>query len=95
MLARSTKPVSAEPAGGSRSWRASSVEREALVFRSVHYSLQAGPLRQMLPRWLTPGDLTVTHSDLGGGAFRFTLEIIHPRFGRLIRQSAVFREAAS
>jgi hypothetical protein len=72
-----------------------SVEREALVFRSVHYSLQAGPLRIVLPRWLTPGDLTVTHSDLGGGAFRFTLEIIHPRFGRLIRQSAVFREASS
>ena len=72
-----------------------SVEREALVFRSVHYSLQAGPLRIVLPPWLTPGDLTVTHSDLGGGVFRFTLEIIHPRFGRLIRQSAVFREAAS
>ena len=49
----------------------------------------------VLPSWLTPGDLTVTHSDLGGGTFRFTLEIIHPRFGRLIRQSAVFREAAS
>jgi hypothetical protein len=72
-----------------------SVEREALVFRSVHYSLQAGPLRMVLPPWLTPGDLTVTHSDLGGDVFRFTLEIIHPRFGRLIRQSAVFREAAS
>jgi hypothetical protein len=71
-----------------------SVEREALVFRSVHYSLQAGRLRMELPSWLTPGDLTVTHSDLGGGTFRFTLEIIHPRFGRLIRQSAVFREAA-
>jgi hypothetical protein len=71
-----------------------SVEREALVFRSVHYSLQAGRLRMVLPSWLTPGDLTVTHSDLGGGTFRFTLEIIHPRFGRLIRQSAVFREAA-
>ena len=71
------------------------VEREALVFRSVGYSLQLGPLRLPLPRWLTPGDLTVTHSDLGGGAFRFTLEIVHPRFGRLIRQSAVFREAAS
>src|SRR3978361_856966 len=38
------------------------VEREALVFRSVHYSLQAGPLRIVLPSWLTPGDLTVTHS---------------------------------
>ena len=72
-----------------------SVEDEALVFRSAGYSLQIGPLRLPLPQWLTPGDLTVTHSDLGGGTFRFTLEIVHPRFGMLIRQSAVFREAAS
>ena len=72
-----------------------SVEREALAFRSVDYAVQVGPWRLPLPPWLTPGDLTVTHSDLGDGAFRFTLEIIHPRFGRLLRQSAVFREAAS
>lgn len=71
------------------------VEHEALLFRSVGYALQVGGLRLSLPEWLTPGDLTVTHSDLGGGAFRFTLEIIHPRFGTLIRQSAVFREAES
>ena len=72
-----------------------SVEREALVFRSVGYALLIGRVRLPLPRWLTPGDLTVTHSDLGGGVFRFTLEIVHPRFGMLIRQSAMFREAAS
>lgn len=71
------------------------VEQEALVFHSVRYSLQLGPFRLRLPEWLTPGDLTVTHSDLGCGDFRFTLELIHPRFGRLIRQSAVFREASS
>jgi hypothetical protein len=72
-----------------------SVEHEALVFRSVGYALQIGRLRLPLPPWLTPGDLAVTHADVGGGVFRFTLEIIHPRFGMLIRQSAVFREAAS
>ena len=72
-----------------------SVEHEALVFRSVGYCLQLGPLRWPLPVWLTPGDLTVTHADLGCGTFRFTLEIIHPRFGMLLRQSAVFREATS
>ena len=27
--------------------------------------------------------------------FRFALDIVHPRFGRLLRQSAVFREATS
>lgn len=72
-----------------------SVEREALVFRNVGYSLQIGWWRLSLPSWLTPGDLTVTHSDLGGGKFRFALEIVHPRFGKLIRQSVVFMEAAS
>jgi hypothetical protein len=72
-----------------------SVEHEALVFRSVGYSLQIGPLKLRLAPRLTPGDLTVTHSDLGGGTFRFTLEIVHPRLGRLIYQSAVFMEAAS
>ena len=72
-----------------------SVEREALVFRSAGYSLQLGPLRLPLPVWLAPGDMTVTHSDLGCGTFRFTLEIIHHRFGMLVRQSAVFGEAAS
>ena len=71
------------------------VEHEALAFHSVGYALQIGRLRLPLPVWLTPGDLTVTHSDLGDGAFRFTLEIIHPRFGLLIRQSAMFREASS
>jgi hypothetical protein len=72
-----------------------SVENDALVFSSADYAVQIGPLRLPLPDWLTPGDLTVTHSDLGGGSFRFTLELIHPRFGWLLRQSAVFREATS
>lgn len=67
----------------------------ALAFHSTGYVLELFGHRWSLPRWLTPGDLTVTHSDLGGGAFRFTLEIIHPRFGRILRQSAVFREASS
>jgi hypothetical protein len=71
------------------------VENEALLFRSAGYYVRLGRLRLPLPEWLTPGDLTVSHSDLGGGAFRFTLEIVHPRFGMLLRQSAVFREASS
>ena len=72
-----------------------SVEHEVLCFRSTGYSLQLGRLRLPLPEWLTPGDLTVTHSDLGGGLFRFTLEVVHPLSGTLVRQSAVFREATS
>jgi Domain of unknown function (DUF4166) len=71
------------------------VDGEALVFRSAGYFLSIGALRLRLPDRLTPGALTVTHADLGGGNFRFTLEAVHPRFGLLVRQSAVFREAAS
>jgi hypothetical protein len=48
-----------------------------------------------LPAWLTPGALTVTHEDTGGGRFLFILEIAHPLFGEIVRQSAVFREAKS
>ncbi len=72
-----------------------SVECEALVFRSIGYFMGWGRLRLPLPEWLTPGALTVSHADLGDGAFRFTLEVIHPRFGEIVRQSAVFREAVS
>jgi hypothetical protein len=71
------------------------VEGEILTFRSAGYGLQLGRLWIPLPRWLTPGDLVVTHSDLGEGAFRFTLDVFHPRYGALIHQSAVFREAVS
>ncbi|MFK4506838.1 DUF4166 domain-containing protein [Bradyrhizobium daqingense] len=71
------------------------VEGETLTFRSAGYGLQLGHLWIPLPAWLTPGDLTVTHRDLGEGAFRFTLDVIHPRYGALIHQSASFREAVS
>jgi hypothetical protein len=71
-----------------------SVGHDALVFTSAGYAVRLGRLRLTLPDWLTPGELTVIHTDLGCGLFRFTLEIVHPRFGRLLRQSAVFREAA-
>ena len=69
------------------------VDGEDLLFRSAGYFVQAGRLKFWLPAFLTPGALTVTHTDLGGGEFQFTLEIVHPRFGMLVRQSAVFREA--
>jgi hypothetical protein len=69
------------------------VDGEDLLFRSAGYFVQAGRLKFWLPAFLTPGALTVTHTDLGGGEFQFALEILHPRFGTLVRQSAVFREA--
>jgi Domain of unknown function (DUF4166) len=65
----------------------------ALVFRAAHYFFQIGPWRIRLPRWASPGSLSVTHAELGDGRFLFKLDIIHPRLGRLICQTAAFQEA--
>jgi hypothetical protein len=66
-----------------------------LVFRSAGYFVQLLGRRVSLPGWLTPGALTVTHGELPDGRFSFTLDLVHPRFGALIRQAAVFREAGT
>ena len=68
---------------------------EALIFRSAGYFLQLFGRRLPLPAWLAPGALTVTHGALADGWFTFTLELRHPRFGALIRQTAAFREAGT
>jgi hypothetical protein len=65
----------------------------ALIFRAAHYFLQLGRFRLRLPAWLTPGVLAVTHAELGDGRFLFRLDITHPRLGRLICQTAAFKEA--
>jgi hypothetical protein len=65
-----------------------------LEFRSDSYFLKVFGRRFRLPAWLSPGLMTVTHIEQGDGLFEFTLEVNHPRFGLLIRQSALFRESA-
>jgi hypothetical protein len=67
----------------------------ALLFRSAGYFVALRGRRVHLPHWLTPGALTVTHGELADGWFSFTLDLVHPRFGALIRQTAVFREAGT
>ena len=65
----------------------------ALIFRAAHYFLQLGRFRLRLPAWATPGHLSVTHAELGDGRFLFKLDVVHPRLGRLICQTAAFKEA--
>jgi Domain of unknown function (DUF4166) len=72
-----------------------SVRNGALAFRSEHYFLQIFGRRLRLPRWLSPGEMIVTHVERGGGRFEFVLQVKHPRFGLMILQSAAFRESAS
>ncbi len=67
-------------------------EEDALVFRSAFYFATVLGLRLRLPRWAEPGALTITHRDLGGGRFAFTLALDHPLLGRLLGQDAVFRD---
>jgi uncharacterized protein DUF4166 len=40
-----------------------------------------------LPRWATPGTLTVRHIEVEGGWFVFAMEIVHPWLGMLGRES--------
>ncbi|MEI9997302.1 MAG: DUF4166 domain-containing protein [Rhizomicrobium sp.] len=69
------------------------VEDGVLKFRSAGYFLALGRMRLTLPRWAVPGDLTVTHAELGEGRFLFALDIVHPLFGAIIHQAAIFNEA--
>ena len=68
------------------------VEDGALHFFSDHYFLTIGGLRLRLPRWLSPGRMRVSHIDCGGGRFAFVLSLVHPWFGELLRQTAMFAE---
>jgi Domain of unknown function (DUF4166) len=73
--------------------RTINVVNAALVFHSANYFLQLGGWRIPLPAWMTPGTITVGHKELAEDRFLFTLEVVHPWFGLLVRQSAAFRES--
>jgi hypothetical protein len=64
----------------------------ALHFRSAFYFVSVAGWRVRLPRWLAPGDLTISHIDRDKGWFDFTLVLDHPLFGEAIRQTGLFRE---
>lgn len=68
------------------------VEDQVLHFRSRYYFLELAGLRLRIPDLVTPGRAHVTHEDLGGGAFRFTLAFHHPWLGRPIHQDGVFHD---
>ena len=70
------------------------VENEALNFLSDQYFLGFGKWRLPLPKWMTPGQLNVGHADHGEGWFEFTLKLVHPVFGKLVDQSAMFCDEA-
>ena len=67
-------------------------EDGVLVFRSVRYFLVLGAWRVNVPAWLSPGTCRVEHRDLGAGTFRFSLSMVHPRWGRTFHQTGVFAD---
>jgi len=67
-------------------------EGGALHFLSDHYFWKVGGRRLRIPRWLAPGALRVSHIDCNHGLFAFVMELRHPWFGALIRQTAMFRD---
>ena len=64
----------------------------ALHFRSDHYFIEILGRRIRLPRWLAPGQVTVSHIDRGNGRFAFVLEVRHPLLGELVHQSGRFAD---
>lgn len=68
----------------------------SLVFESRRFFLLVGARRWRIPvpSLLTPGTCRVTHTDLGGGRFRFTLAMTHALWGRTFEQTGVFRDPA-
>ncbi|MEM8793685.1 MAG: DUF4166 domain-containing protein [Pseudomonadota bacterium] len=69
-----------------------SAETGSLVFRSDHLALHILRRRVTLPRWLSPGDLIVKHTEIGNGRFRFSLELTSRVLGRLFFQEGIYRE---
>jgi Domain of unknown function (DUF4166) len=66
------------------------VENGALVFRAKDYTVAAAGRRWVMPRWLRPGALTVTHKATSETAFLFSLDVTHPLLGTLVYQEAMF-----
>jgi Domain of unknown function (DUF4166) len=63
-----------------------------LRFVSDHYFWRAGAVKIRLPKWMTPGQTEVCHTDRGGGEFDFTLCLTHPWFGELVYQAGRFAD---
>jgi len=61
-----------------------------LMFTSVAYEIAIADKKFRIPSLLTPGITTVTHEQLTGNRFRFTLSVDHPLLGRTIYQDGEF-----
>jgi hypothetical protein len=67
-----------------------SERKGSLIFTSVAYEVAILNRVLCIPTLLTPGTTTVTHEQLTGNRFRFTLSVNHPLLGRTIYQDGEF-----
>ena len=67
-----------------------SERKGSLIFTSVAYEIAILNRVFRIPTLLTPGTTTVTHEQLTGDRFRFTLSVDHPLLGRTIYQDGEF-----
>ena len=65
-------------------------EDRCLVFESRCYFFALGAMRIPIPAFLTPGRCRVTHAAVAPTRFRFTLEMVHPVWGRTFHQTGLF-----
>ena len=72
-----------------------SENKGGLVVTSVAYEIVVAGRHFRIPALLTPGVTTVTHEQLTGDRFRFTLSVDHPLLGRTIYQDGEFYSAVS
>lgn len=64
-----------------------------LIFVSDAYELALFGVTMRIPDWLTPGVTTVTHEQIEGDRFRFSLLVDHPQLGPTIYQEGEFYSA--
>lgn len=69
-----------------------SADAHAIHFDVTGYRWRLGPIALAWPIVLTPGRLRVSHADIDGRQFRFTLVATHPLLGETVRQDGVFVE---
>jgi hypothetical protein len=65
---------------------------QGISFHSAGYALSFASLRIPISRFLSPGDLMVTHKALEDESFEFSMTLAHPLFGELIHQAAIYRD---
>lgn len=69
-----------------------SADESTITIESAGFPIMFGPWRFRLPGWLTPGNVTVKHQDLGNGHFEFSLRLVHPNFGELLYQAGRYQD---